>query len=116
MTSIDSATVAELSIDPTSSHALDHRVFGQFLERPSRGEHGPECDGALDPEQHRLRSELMAQIRRLGPPPVIRFPGGADVDSMDWHDLIDDAPGRVTAERPVRSFGPMVTEMDCNRV
>lgn len=51
----------------------------------------------LDPEQHRLRSELMAQIRRLGPPPVIRFPGGADVDSMDWHDSIDDAPGRATA-------------------
>ena len=71
-------------------HSVDARLFGQFLEIASWGEPGPEAfvrgDGTLPPE-------IVDKLRELNAP-VIRFPGGTDVDRLDWADRIDRAPGR----------------------
>lgn len=37
-------------------------------------------------------------------PPILRFPGGTDVDYIDWLDLVDNVPGRG-AERPETTTG-----------
>jgi alpha-N-arabinofuranosidase len=81
---------------------VDPRLFGQFLERPSWGgefqETGPERAyrddlGAVDPAVVRLMDEMDI--------PVIRWPGGTDIDYMDWTEMIDNAPGRAEPMRPV---------------
>ncbi|MHC4401760.1 MAG: hypothetical protein ACYTG0_18975 [Planctomycetota bacterium] len=79
-------------------HEVDPRLFGQFMERPSWGsEIGPE--GSLIPGTHRLRPEAKRLIRHMRIP-VVRFPGGTDVDYIDWLDMIDNVPGRP-GERPI---------------
>jgi len=35
-------TTVQVTVKDETLHELDSRVFGQFLERPSWGEHGPE--------------------------------------------------------------------------
>ena len=77
---------------------VDHRIFGQFLERASWGESGPEA--FVDHETGRLPDELVALMKpmRIG---LLRFPGGSDVDYIDWRDLISHAPSRKQADRPV---------------
>ena len=105
---------APLSITVTNRvlNRVDHRLFGQFLERPSWGgerqETGPEraydaATGGLDPTVVRLMAEMDV--------PVIRWPGGTDVDHMDWTDMIDNAPGRPDLTRPasVGNTGETVT-------
>ena len=59
-------------------HPVSENLFGQFLEKPSWGnETGPEA--ALLPGAHRLdpRVETLLQAMEI---PVVRFPGGTDVD------------------------------------
>ena len=91
---------------------VDARLFGQFLERPSWGgdyqETGPERAyrddlGAVDPAVVRLMDEMEI--------PVIRWPGGTDIDYMDWTEMIDNAPGRADPIRPVSTghTGELVT-------
>jgi alpha-N-arabinofuranosidase len=86
---------------------IDDRLFGHFMERPSGGEIGIEAavmpgTNSLQPEVRRLLGELRA--------PIIRFPAGTDVDSLDWRDMVSNVPGR-DAERPLSkgSAGAMVT-------
>lgn len=72
------------------STPLSPHVFGQFLERPSwGGERGPE---ALVDAAGRLPAPVVDRLADLGAP-ALRFPGGTDVDYMDWTDMIDRAPG-----------------------
>ncbi len=78
-------------------HRIDPRLFGQFMERPSWGEIGPE--GALVPGTNRLQPAAKALIRRMRIP-IVRFPGGTDADYTDWLDMIDNVPGRSPG-RPV---------------
>ena len=78
-------------------HRIDPRVFGQFMERPSWGEIGPE--GALVPGTSDLQPEVLRLLREMELP-IMRFPGGTDVDFMDWRDMVGNVPGRG-AERPV---------------
>ncbi len=78
-------------------HRINPRLFGQFMERPSWGEIGPE--GALVPGTHRLQPDVIKLIRQMRIP-ILRFPGGTDVDFMDWRDMVGNVPGRG-AERPV---------------
>jgi alpha-L-arabinofuranosidase len=76
---------------------VDDRLFGQFMERPSWGEIGVE--GAVVSEAGELQPrvlELLAEMRV----PVVRFPGGTDVDYIDWRDMVDNVPGRQGG-RPV---------------
>lgn len=86
-------TVSDRALNP-----VDTRIFGQFLERASWGEPGPEA--VADPKTGRLPTPIMAMLREVAPP-VIRFPGGTDIDFIDWRDMIDNAPSRPGAARPV---------------
>ena len=88
----------EVKVHNRVLHEIDPRLFGQFMEKPSWGsEIGPE--GSLIPGTHQLRPEAKELIRRMRIP-VARFPGGTDVDYIDWLDMIDNPPGRP-GERPL---------------
>ena len=78
-------------------HKIDPRMFGQFMERPSWGEIGPE--GALVPGTGDLQPKVRKLLDEMDIP-ILRFPGGTDVDYIDWTDMIDSAPHR-SKERPV---------------
>ena len=81
----------EITVSDTVLHEVDSRLFGQFMERPSWGEIGPEA--AVIPGTHRLRPEAMQLLRQMRIP-IARFPGGTDVDYTNWLDMIDNVPGR----------------------
>lgn len=89
----------EITIRVTSDtlHSIDTRLFGQFLEKASWGEPGPEH--AFVPGTTRLQPEVITMLKQMRIP-IVRFPGGTDVDWMDWRDLIDNVPGRGE-QRPV---------------
>jgi len=78
-------------------HHIDPWLFGQFMERPSWGEIGPE--GAIVPGTSDLQPEVLRLLREMEVP-VMRFPGGTDVDFMDWRDMVSNVPGRAP-ERPL---------------
>ena len=90
-----------IAITDSALHAVDRRLFGQFLERPSWGGDQPETgpERAFDSETGGLAPAVLALVRGMNVP-VIRWPGGTDVDHMDWTDMIDHAPGRAEAGRP----------------
>lgn len=90
-----------ITVTPRELHSVDRRLFGQFLERASFGEPGPER--AVVPGTHRLQDSVLEKLRAMQIP-VLRFPGGTDVDFIDWTDLVDHAPGR-SAERPEYTTG-----------
>ena len=78
-------------------HRIDRRMFGQFMERPSWGEIGVE--GALVPGTNCLQPKVRELLEAMKLP-IIRFPGGTDVDYMDWRDMVSNVPGRAP-ERPI---------------
>lgn len=87
-----------LAVSNRSTAGVDTRIFGQFLERPSwHRERGPES--ALGPDGKNLREDAMELIAAMRIP-LVRFPGGTDIDYTDWTDMIDNAPGRGR-ERPI---------------
>ncbi len=89
--------IATIKISNKKIATLDDRIFGQFIEKPSwGGEWGPEA--ALKPGTHDLQEgveELMEKMHI----PVLRYPGGTDVNFQDWTTLIDNVPGR-DGDRP----------------
>ncbi len=91
-------TKTVLKIQDEVIGSISPQVFGQFLDRPSwGGETGPE---AVVEDSGRLPSnvlEMMASLR----PTVMRFPGGSDVDHMNWTDMISHAPDRTNPDRPI---------------
>ncbi|KPJ72315.1 MAG: hypothetical protein AMS14_08000 [Planctomycetes bacterium DG_20] len=89
---------ARFVVGSTPRHRIDSRLFGHFMERASWGEPGPE--GALVPGTHRLQPSVVEKLREMHVP-IVRFPGGTDVDYIDWLDMIDGVPGRGGAGRPV---------------
>ncbi len=91
------SAVVQVTVSDKVLHEVDPRLFGQFMERPSWGEIGPEA--ALLPGTHKLQPNAKQLIRRMRIP-VARFPGGTDVDYIDWLDMIDNVPGRA-GSRPV---------------
>jgi len=94
--SADSADIS-FSIKREVLHKIDPRIFGQFMERPSWGEIGVE--GARIPGTRKLQPRVLKLLEEMEIP-VIRFPGGTDVDFLDWRDMVDNVPGRA-AQRPV---------------
>jgi alpha-N-arabinofuranosidase len=80
-------------------NTIDPLVFGQFMEIASWGELGPEA--VVDPETGQLPDDIVELLRQLHAP-IVRFPGGIDIDYIDWTDRIDHAPGRPAgSERPM---------------
>ncbi len=78
-------------------HRIDDKLFGHFLERPSWGETG--IEGGLVPGARELQPGVLERLRRMRIP-ILRFPGGTDVDYIDWRDMVDNVPGREGG-RPV---------------
>ncbi len=76
---------------------IDRRLFGQFMERPSWGETGAEA--AVVPGTHELQPGVLKLLEEMKIA-IVRFPGGTDVDYMDWRDMVDGVPGR-DPNRPV---------------
>jgi alpha-N-arabinofuranosidase len=95
-----SKTVATISIRPEILHPIDSRLFGQFMERPSwGGETGPEAVYHADHPPLYLPPEAVEKIKSLAPP-ILRFPGGTDIDYHDWTDMITHLPGQPRTDRP----------------
>ena len=92
---ISQAGDIELVIEATQLHALDPRLFGQFLERPFSTETGPE---SLVDTNGDLPEPIVTALAGMHAP-VVRFPAGTDVDFTDWTYLIDRAPGRASVQR-----------------
>ncbi len=76
---------------------VDDRLFGQFMERPSWGETGVE--GAVISDAGELQPRVLELLEEMEIP-IVRFPGGTDVDYIDWRDMVDNVPGRAGG-RPV---------------
>ena len=97
------ALAGEISfrVQDKTLHTLSPRLFGQFLERASFGESGPES--VVDPLNGNLPSNAVEKLMAMRIP-VVRFPGGTDVDHIDWTDMIDNVPGRNGA-RPITKVG-----------
>ena len=74
------AQTITLTVSNETLHRIDPRMFGQFMERPSWGEIGAE--GALVPGTNQLQPKVRELLEDMEVP-VIRFPGGTDVDFMD---------------------------------
>jgi len=92
------ATPIDVIIHNKVANPIDSRLFGQFMERPSWGsEIGAEA--AVVPGTHQLQPEAKRMLSDMQIP-LARFPGGTDVDYVDWLDMIDNVPGRG-AERPI---------------
>jgi len=90
--------IPEFKLTNEVLNEVDDRIFGQFLEKPSwDGEIGPEA--AYLPRQGTLQEGALPLLKEMNIP-VLRFPGGTDVDHMDWRDMVNNVPGR-SAERPV---------------
>jgi alpha-L-arabinofuranosidase len=88
----DGSNQIVLTVHDDVLHDVDARLFGHFLERPSwGGEIG--IEGAIDEETGQLREDVRALLLDMEIP-ILRFPGGTDVELMDWLDMIDNAPGR----------------------
>jgi alpha-N-arabinofuranosidase len=71
---------------------IDERIFGHFMEKPSwGGEWGVEA--AVIKGTHDLQDGVFDLMKEMHIP-VLRFPGGTDVNHQDWTDMIDNIPGR----------------------
>lgn len=90
-------TDISITVKNESIASIDDRIFGHFLEKPSwHGEWGPEA--AIIPGTHQLQDGVEALMQKMNIP-VVRFPGGTDVNHQDWTSMIDNVPGRN--ERPL---------------
>jgi alpha-L-arabinofuranosidase len=103
-------TRVTITINDSVIAPIDHEIFGQFLEKPSwHGEWGPEA--ALVQGTNKLQDGVVEIMQDMNIP-VLRFPGGTDVNFQDWTTMIDNAPGRE-GPRPVfvGHSGDTVTNM-----
>ncbi len=73
-------------------HAINKNIFGHFLEKASwDNEIGG--DLVIDTVTGQFDSIILSRLRDLSIP-IIRYPGGTDVDYYLWYDLIDTIPGK----------------------
>lgn len=93
--------IPTVTIENTVEHQIDDNVFGHFLEKCSwDGEIGG--DLVINPNTGEFDTTIMKHLKSMDIP-VIRYPGGSDVDYFDWTDLIDHAPGQTT-RKPYRAY------------
>ena len=82
---------------------VDDKIFGAFMERPSwHGEIGIEA-GTIN-GTHKLQPKLVEKLRDLHAP-IYRFPGGTDIDFINWEDMISNVPGRTNSAGPITAPG-----------
>jgi alpha-N-arabinofuranosidase len=102
-------TDVQVQVTDQVLHPVSAQLFGQFLERPSWGnETGPEA--ALLPGTRQLDPRVEGLLRAMAIP-IVRFPGGTDVDYLDWRDLASDAhgPGSGRPNSRARHPEPIIT-------
>lgn len=81
-----------ITISNEETYPVSDLLFGQFMERPSwGGEIGVEA--AVLPGTNKLDPRVESLLRTMDIP-VVRFPGGSDVDYLDWRDMVTDAHGK----------------------
>ncbi len=80
-----------IRVENRALHHVDDRLFGHFMERASWGE--PGYDAARVGETGKLDPRVIAILDRWQVP-LIRWPGGGDLQKIDWRDMIDNVPGR----------------------
>ncbi len=97
-----SAATARLIIHDEVANRVDTRLFGQFFERASFGDWGPEA--VVDPQTGRLPERILEMLQAMEIP-VVRFPGGTDIDYIDWREMIDNVPGREGPRPKTAGFG-----------
>ncbi len=83
---------AEFRLTNRAVAALDTRLFGHFMERPSWGNETG-IEGGTIPGTNRLQPSVLTLLRGLRIP-ILRFPHGTDLDYTDWTEMIDNVPGR----------------------
>ncbi len=87
-----------LSIVSNNKQPLNKNIFGHFLEKCNwAGETG--ADVIWDLEQNMVCDDVIELIDSLHVP-IIRFPGGTDIDYYQWTELIDNAYDRKDPKRP----------------
>jgi alpha-L-arabinofuranosidase len=80
-------------------NVVPETLFGEFLERPSwDGERGPEAFFSAGAPGFLPTHIVSALVDRKSP--LLRFPGGTDVDYTDWHALVDGAADESTRANP----------------
>ncbi len=80
---------ASIVVSNQAINSVDSRLFGHLLEKSSE-EEGPELVAST--KTGKLPESIVSTIRDMKVP-IVRFSGGADVESTDWTDLISNAPG-----------------------
>ncbi len=93
----ESTAPIQITVHGKAVNPVDHRLFGQFMERASFGEPGPET--VVD-DKGNLPEKAVEMLKSMEIP-VVRFPGGTDIEYIDWRDMIDNVPGREGKDRPV---------------
>ena len=88
---------ASYRLENRTLHRIDPKLFGHFMERPSWGEVG--IEGGLVPGGRELQPGVLDRLQRMNIP-ILRFPGGTDVDYLDWRAMVDHGLGKGVA-RPV---------------
>ena len=68
---------ASYRLENRTLHRIDPKLFGHFMERPSWGEVG--IEGGLVPGGRELQPGVLERLQKLRIP-ILRFPGGTDVD------------------------------------
>ena len=100
--------ITTYQLTKTKKATLHDNVFGQFLEKASwGGEQGAEA--ALKPGSHELQDGLTELLQAMHIP-VLRFPGGTDVDYLDWQGMIDHVPEKTDGRPPFYRAGDTVTQ------
>lgn len=93
--------ISTVIIENKVEHQIDDRLFGHFLEKCSwHGEIGG--DLVINSKTGEFDTTIMKHLKSMNIP-VIRYPGGTDVDYFSWTDLIDHAPGQ-TKRKPYRAY------------
>ena len=91
------AQTPQFKINNKVTATIDDNLFGQFMEKPSwEGEIGG--DGAIDKKTCKVSPDVLAYLKEMHIP-IIRYPGGTDVDYYQWFNLIDNVTGHH-AKRP----------------
>ncbi len=81
----------KINIHDKTLNEVNDYLFGHFLEKASwGGEIGG--DMAINPETGEIVPEVLRLMKTMNIP-IIRYPGGGDVDYYPWYNLIDNVPG-----------------------
>lgn len=90
-----------ITIENKVLHELKPELFGQFMEKCS-WDHEVGGDLVINPVTGDFDPLVLEQLKAMNIP-VMRYPGGSDVDYYNWTDLIDHAPGQ-TERKPYQAY------------